>query len=177
MYRRRRSSLALSAPDHPVSMMMTIPLLMTFALPTPALEFQRRTLFASSAALLPAIHPRAATAAPAPLEIVPLSLCGGAYCVPFTIDGQPFRAVVDTGSPFILVDGLCSAADTATASKAGATPKCIALLLIVSEYCLLALHLIVSEYCTFNSFLLRSARNRLGMLSRQRQAIGPARHR
>ena len=37
--------------------------------------------------------------------MLPLSLCGGAYCVQFTIDKQPFRAIVDTGSPFLLVDG------------------------------------------------------------------------
>ena len=37
--------------------------------------------------------------------MLPLSLCGGAYCVLFTIDKQPFRAIVDTGSPFLLVDG------------------------------------------------------------------------
>ena len=36
---------------------------------------------------------------------VPLSLCGGAYCITYTIDNQPFRAVVDTGSPFLLVEG------------------------------------------------------------------------
>lgn len=36
---------------------------------------------------------------------VPLSLCGGAYCLTYTIDNQPFRAVVDTGSPFLLVEG------------------------------------------------------------------------
>ena len=39
------------------------------------------------------------------LQVLPLSLCGGAYCVQFTIDKQPFRAIVDTGSPFLLVDG------------------------------------------------------------------------
>ena len=38
-------------------------------------------------------------------QVLPLSLCGGAYCVLFTIDKQPFRAIVDTGSPFLLVDG------------------------------------------------------------------------
>ena len=39
------------------------------------------------------------------LQVLPFSLCGGAYCVQFTIDKQPFRAIVDTGSPFLLVDG------------------------------------------------------------------------
>jgi hypothetical protein len=36
---------------------------------------------------------------------LPLNLCGGAYCVEYSIDGQRFRAVADTGSPFLLVDG------------------------------------------------------------------------
>ena len=40
-----------------------------------------------------------------PVVHLPLSLCGGAYCVRYELDGQPFRAVVDTGSPFLLVDG------------------------------------------------------------------------
>jgi hypothetical protein len=44
-----------------------------------------------------------------PISSVPLSLCGGAYCVTYKIDGQLFRAVVDTGSPFVLVDGTCDA--------------------------------------------------------------------
>ena len=38
-------------------------------------------------------------------QVLPLSLCGGAYCVSFSIDKQSFRAIVDTGSPFLLVDG------------------------------------------------------------------------
>jgi hypothetical protein len=39
--------------------------------------------------------------------VVPLFLCGGAYCAAYEIDKQPFRAVIDTGSPFMLVDGTC----------------------------------------------------------------------
>ena len=50
---------------------------------------------------------------PAP-AIVPLFLCGGAYCLGYTIDGQPFRAVADTGSPFVLVDGTCTEAGART---------------------------------------------------------------
>lgn len=41
--------------------------------------------------------------------VVPLFLCGGAYCAVYELDDQPFRAVIDTGSPFMLVDGTCSA--------------------------------------------------------------------
>ena len=40
---------------------------------------------------------------------MPLSLCGGAYCLGYSIEGQRFRAVVDTGSPFLLADGTCGA--------------------------------------------------------------------
>ena len=40
-----------------------------------------------------------------------LFLCGGAYCAAYELDKQPFRAVVDTGSPFMLVDGTCGTGD------------------------------------------------------------------
>ena len=45
--------------------------------------------------------------------ILPLQLCGGAYCVAYMIDDQPFRAVVDTGSPFVRV----SAANLSTSQS------------------------------------------------------------
>ena len=45
---------------------------------------------------------------PQPTAVLPLELCGGAYCLNYTIDKQLFRAVVDTGSPFVLVDGTCT---------------------------------------------------------------------
>ena len=35
--------------------------------------------------------------------VLPLYLCGGAYCTEFRVDGERFRAVADTGSPFLLV--------------------------------------------------------------------------
>ena len=41
--------------------------------------------------------------------VMPLSRCGGALCTEYNVDGQRFRAVVDTGSPFLLVDGSCPA--------------------------------------------------------------------
>ena len=41
--------------------------------------------------------------------VVPMSLCGGGYCALYKIDGQRFRAVLDTGSPFLVVDGTCAA--------------------------------------------------------------------
>ena len=49
---------------------------------------------------------------------IPMSLCGGAYCVLYSLDGQRFRAVVDTGSPFLLVDGTCAACESASARAA-----------------------------------------------------------
>ena len=33
--------------------------------------------------------------------------CGGALCVDYEVDGGAFSAVLDTGSPFLLVDGSC----------------------------------------------------------------------
>ena len=41
--------------------------------------------------------------------VVPLGLCGGGYCLTYSVDKQLFRAVVDTGSPFLIVDGTCDA--------------------------------------------------------------------
>ena len=73
-----------------------------------------RQLVLRALCALPAFQPPASRAiddAPAPLlppAVVPLELCGGAYCVNYTIDRQLFRAVVDTGSPFVLVDGTCT---------------------------------------------------------------------
>ena len=74
-----------------------------------------RQLVLRALCALPAFQPLASRAiddAPAPLlpppAVVPLELCGGAYCVNYTIDRQLFRAVVDTGSPFVLVDGTCT---------------------------------------------------------------------
>ena len=81
---------------------------------------QRRAalIAASTAALTPFTCPAPAPAvlpgAAVPLEppaVIPLFLCGGAYCAAYAIDKQPFRAVVDTGSPFMLVDGTCSTGD------------------------------------------------------------------
>lgn len=41
--------------------------------------------------------------------MVPLFYCGGSYCMTFNIDNHgPFRAVVDTGSPFFTVAGSCT---------------------------------------------------------------------
>eukprot|EP00961_Rhodomonas_salina_P275584 3723355-Rhodomonas_salina.3 len=41
--------------------------------------------------------------------VVPLFYCGGSYCMTFNIDNHgPFRAVVDTGSPFFTVAGSCT---------------------------------------------------------------------
>ena len=81
---------------------------------------RRAVLAAAAAGGQVALQPAIATleAAPESTNIVPLSLCGGAYCMAYTIDDQPFRAVVDTGSPFILVDGSCDAAVMTTSKSA-----------------------------------------------------------
>lgn len=71
-----------------------------------------RSFVCRSLALLPLlVDERAPAAEPVPsdVEVVPLDLCGGAYCLNYTLDEQQFRAVVDTGSPFVLVDGTCGA--------------------------------------------------------------------
>eukprot|EP00962_Isochrysis_galbana_P038495 scaffold13666_cov109-Isochrysis_galbana.AAC.1 len=39
------------------------------------------------------------------LTLLPLKRCGGAYCTEYYVEGQRFRAVADTGSPFLLVSG------------------------------------------------------------------------
>ncbi|KAJ1617492.1 hypothetical protein T492DRAFT_1099553 [Pavlovales sp. CCMP2436] len=39
---------------------------------------------------------------------IPLTDCGGSYCTVYRVDGSPFRAVVDTGSPFLSVAGSCT---------------------------------------------------------------------
>ena len=41
--------------------------------------------------------------------VIPLQECGGSYCVQYLIDNRgPFRAVIDTGSPFLTVAGSCT---------------------------------------------------------------------
>jgi hypothetical protein len=80
---------------------------------------RRAALIAASTAALtpftcpapaPAVLPGTAVSLEPP-AVIPLFLCGGAYCAAYAIDKQPFRAVVDTGSPFMLVDGTCSTGD------------------------------------------------------------------
>lgn len=39
---------------------------------------------------------------------VPLTDCGGSFCAVYRVAGTPFRAVVDTGSPFVAVAGSCT---------------------------------------------------------------------
>lgn len=42
-----------------------------------------------------------------PAVVMRLYRCNGAFCTYYTVDDQRFRAVVDTGSPFLMVDGRC----------------------------------------------------------------------
>jgi len=76
-----------------------------------------RSLVTRALCLLPALRPplvarsieseQLAPSTEPEQSVLPLELCGGAYCLNYTIDKQLFRAVVDTGSPFVLVDGTC----------------------------------------------------------------------
>lgn len=74
----------------------------------------RSALAATSGILAPAGAPALYTEPPPPtrrppsLVSSPLSDCGGSYCTVFEVDGQPFRAVIDTGSPFLTVAGSCT---------------------------------------------------------------------
>ena len=47
-----------------------------------------------------------------PAVVMKLTRCNGAFCTYYTVDDQRFRAVVDTGSPFLMVDGRCGPAPT-----------------------------------------------------------------
>ena len=76
------------------------------------MRFARHVLLRAAAALLPSLQwldgsSNAFALVDSSDTEVPLGLCGGAYCVAYTVDGQQFRAVVDTGSPFLTVDGTC----------------------------------------------------------------------
>ena len=59
-----------------------------------------RALCAVSASLfLPPLPAAQSATGLTQVNTLPLSLCGGAYCLEYRLDGQRFRAVVDTGSP------------------------------------------------------------------------------
>ena len=79
----------------------------------------RRALAAVTAALtttsgppiLPMARPQRAFAEVGAKDqtVLPLRPFRGSFVAAFEVDGQRIRAVVDTGSPFLLVDGSCSA--------------------------------------------------------------------
>ena len=48
---------------------------------------------------------------------LPLLRCGSGFCTEYYVNGQRFRAVVDTGSPFLLVDGTCGTGGTGPAGR------------------------------------------------------------
>ncbi|KAL1528579.1 hypothetical protein AB1Y20_009920 [Prymnesium parvum] len=53
---------------------------------------------------------------------LPLQRCGGAFCTEYFVEGQRYRAVADTGSPFLLVDGSsCLASRWGCFDEAGTT--------------------------------------------------------
>lgn len=49
---------------------------------------------------------------------LPLLRCGSGFCTEYYVNSQRFRAVVDTGSPFLLVDGTCSSDAPASSRNA-----------------------------------------------------------
>ena len=66
---------------------------------------RRAALLAPPAALC--CHVCSASAARPSLAVLPLEPIGGGLAASYKVDGEAFRAVVDTGSPFLLVDGTC----------------------------------------------------------------------
>ena len=54
-----------------------------------------------------ALAPAPARATRPTLAVLPLAPCGGGLAATYRVDGAMFRGVVDTGSPFLLVDGTC----------------------------------------------------------------------
>ena len=73
------------------------------------IEQNRRSLimtFITSALVVPNL-PQPAIASPQAIT-VPLSLIGGAYLINYRVDSALFRAVLDTGSPFLMIPGSCS---------------------------------------------------------------------
>lgn len=85
------------------------------------LDKKRRTLFSSSlmVALSGTPTPSAnadATSAPQQSITMPLKFVGGAYLIYYRVESSIFRAVLDTGSPFLMIPGSCSAN---TRAKAG----------------------------------------------------------
>ena len=73
---------------------------------------RRAILTHAACAALPAcIPPGPLLAAPPQPDAItlPMLACGSAFCTEYYVDDQRFRAVIDTGSPFLLVDGSNSA--------------------------------------------------------------------
>lgn len=84
---------------------------------TPSLASRRALLQQARLACVCAVLPAGAAGAGAAVGgastlprtlTVPLSDCGGSYCAVFRVDGAPFKAVIDTGSPFLSVAGSCT---------------------------------------------------------------------
>ena len=46
-----------------------------------------------------------------PAVVLPLAFDGGSFVAPFAVGGRPFRAVVDSGSPFVTVASQCGELD------------------------------------------------------------------
>lgn len=71
----------------------------------PRIEYSRRSLLiSSSSAFLPLL---ANAAAPPEVIILPLEPTGNEFLVYYRVAGSLFRAVLDTGSPFLMIPGTC----------------------------------------------------------------------
>ena len=84
-----------------------------------------RALTALSASLA---GERAASAKQGPLSrpgaiTLPLERCGGAFCTEYFVEGQRFRAVADTGSPFLLVASALAVGGGACAKEASSSSR------------------------------------------------------
>ena len=68
-------------------------------------KVSRRALGGAAAASL--VAPEVAAAALTSGAALPLSSVRGGLAATYAVDGRAFLGVVDTGSPFLLVDGTC----------------------------------------------------------------------
>ena len=76
--------------------------------PEPKIGAARRAIMKAAAAVAASTSfgPAASASVDAGGDIVlPLMCMGSSFCTEYYVDGRRFRAVVDTGSPFLLVDG------------------------------------------------------------------------
>lgn len=74
----------------------------------PSQDYSRRSVLIRTPSAL--FYPLVASASASPPQVItlPLKFTGNEYLVYFRVDGSLFRAVLDTGSPFLMIPGSCS---------------------------------------------------------------------